>query len=107
MAQPKIHRGGNMKKLLFYAVFVLGSTLAFSQTTDQRDTTANPNPNPTARPGYTTAAEERRGGGSWGWLGLLGLGGLAGLAGRRASTYDATRDYRDTGTRDTGTRRTA
>lgn len=88
-----------MKKLLFYAVFVLGSTLAFSQATDQRDNTANPNP--TVRPGYTTAAEEHRGGGNWGWLGLLGLGGLAGLAGRRATTYETTRDYRDTGTRRT------
>ena len=79
-----------MKKLFSVcAVFVLGTTLALAQSSDQPATTTDNNrtasdvsPNPDVAP---RRAEKR----DWGWIGLFGLAGLAGLKRRRS--YETSR----------------
>ena len=80
-----------MKKLFSVcAVFVLGTTLALAQSSDQPATTTDNNrttasdvpPNPDVAP---RRAENR----DWGWIGLFGLAGLAGLKRRRS--YETSR----------------
>ena len=87
----RLEMTNKMKKLLSVcAVFVLGTTLALAQSSDQpatatdnnRTTATDVSRNPDVAP---RRAENR----DWGWIGLLGLLGLAGL--KRRSSYDSSR----------------